>query len=62
MGTPRQVIESVVRSVCGSDVEQLVRFAGDGMNETYRGELAGTGSSLCASHVSWCRGSPTRST
>ena len=39
--TPRQVIASVVGSVCGHGVEQLVRLTGGGMNETYRVELAG---------------------
>ncbi len=38
--TPRQVIDSVVGSVCGHAVEQLVRLTGGGMNETYRVELA----------------------
>jgi aminoglycoside phosphotransferase (APT) family kinase protein len=42
--TPRQLIDSVVRSVCGHAVEQLVRLTGGGMNETYRAELAGAGS------------------
>ena len=42
--TPRQVIDSVVRSVCGHEVERLVRLTGGGMNETYRAELAGAGS------------------
>src|SRR5262245_61759486 len=41
--TPRQVIDSVVRSVCGHEVEQLVRLTGGGMNETYRVELAAAG-------------------
>ena len=38
--TPRQVIDSVVQSVCGHGVDQLVRFTAGGMNETYRAELA----------------------
>lgn len=38
---PRTIIDPVVRSVCGRDVEGLVRLAGGGMNETYRAELAG---------------------
>lgn len=38
--TPRQVIDSVVRSVCGSEVERLVRLTGGGLNETYRVELS----------------------
>ena len=38
--TPRQVIDSVVRSVCGHEVEQLVRLTSGGVNETYRVELA----------------------
>src|SRR3954471_15816845 len=42
--TPRQVIESVVRSVCGHGVDQLVRLTAGGMNETYRVELAAAGS------------------
>jgi aminoglycoside phosphotransferase (APT) family kinase protein len=42
--TPRQVIASVVTSVCGHEVEQLVRLTGGGMNETYRVELAAAGS------------------
>ncbi|TCC07448.1 phosphotransferase family protein [Kribbella soli] len=41
--TPRSIIDSVVRSVCGRDVEGLVPLAGGGMNETYRVELAGDG-------------------
>ncbi len=41
--TPRSIIDSVVRSVCGRDVEDLVPLAGGGMNETYRVELAGDG-------------------
>src|SRR3954469_13239218 len=42
--TPRQVIDSAVRSACGHGVERLVRLTGGGMNETYRVELAGVGS------------------
>jgi aminoglycoside phosphotransferase (APT) family kinase protein len=42
--TPRQVIDSVVRSVCGHEVEQLVRLTSGGVNETYRVELAASGS------------------
>ena len=42
--TPRQVIDSVVGSVCGHGVDQLVRLTAGGMNETYRVELAGAGS------------------
>jgi hypothetical protein len=38
--TPRPIIDSVVRSVCGRDVERLVPLTGGGMNETYRVELA----------------------
>ncbi|WUF26826.1 aminoglycoside phosphotransferase family protein [Kribbella sp. NBC_00482] len=41
--TPRTIIDSVVRSVCGRDVVRLVPLAGGGMNETYRVELAGEG-------------------
>jgi aminoglycoside phosphotransferase (APT) family kinase protein len=36
--TPRSVIDLVVRSVCGSEVERLVRLTGGGLNETYRVE------------------------
>ncbi|HEY3561966.1 MAG TPA: phosphotransferase [Kribbella sp.] len=39
--TPRTIIDPVVRSVCGRDVEGLVQLAGGGMNETYRAELVG---------------------
>jgi aminoglycoside phosphotransferase (APT) family kinase protein len=38
--TPRPIIDSVVRSVCGGDVERLVPLTGGGMNETYRVDLA----------------------
>lgn len=38
--TPRSVLDSVVRSVCGRDVERLVRLTGGGMNETYRVALS----------------------
>jgi aminoglycoside phosphotransferase (APT) family kinase protein len=41
--TPRTIIDSVVRSVCGRDVECLLPLAGGGMNETYRADLAGGG-------------------
>src|SRR4051812_28084286 len=34
--TPRPVIDSVVRSICGHEVEQLVRLTGGGLHETYR--------------------------
>jgi hypothetical protein len=34
--TPRPLIDSVVRSVCGREVERVVRLTGGGMNETYR--------------------------
>ena len=37
--TPRPLIEAVVRSVCGREVERVVRLTGGGMNETYRVEL-----------------------
>lgn len=37
--TPRPVIDSVVRSVCGREVEQLVRLTGGGRHETYRVEF-----------------------
>jgi aminoglycoside phosphotransferase (APT) family kinase protein len=39
--TPRPIIDSVVRSVCGHGVERLIPLTGGGMNETYRAELAG---------------------
>ena len=32
--TPRSVIDSVVRSVCGSEVERLIRLTSGGLNET----------------------------
>jgi aminoglycoside phosphotransferase (APT) family kinase protein len=41
--TPRRVIDSVVRSVCGREVERVVRLAEGGLNETYRVELAVAG-------------------
>ena len=37
--TPHPVIDSVVRSVCGREVERLVRLTGGGLNETYRVEV-----------------------
>ena len=37
--TPRPVIDSVVRSVCGRAVERLVRLPGGGLHETYRVEV-----------------------
>src|SRR5438874_732301 len=37
--TPRPLIDSVVRSVCGREVERVVGLTGGGMNETYRVEL-----------------------
>ena len=37
--TPRPIIDSVVRSVCGREVEGVVRLTGGGVNETYRVEL-----------------------
>jgi len=42
--TPRQVIDSVVRSVCGREVARVVGLTGGGLNETYRVELAAAGS------------------
>jgi aminoglycoside phosphotransferase (APT) family kinase protein len=42
--TPREVIDSVMRSVCGRRVEHVVGLAGGGLNETYRVELAVAGS------------------
>ena len=41
VATPRPVIDSVVRSTCGRDVERLAPLAGGGMNETYRADLGG---------------------
>ena len=38
--TPRPVIDSVVRSVCGREVERLVRLTGGGLHETYRVEVS----------------------
>src|SRR4051794_12690825 len=37
--TPRPVMESVVRSVCGREVERLARLTGGGLHETYRVEV-----------------------
>jgi aminoglycoside phosphotransferase (APT) family kinase protein len=37
--TPRPIIDAVVRSVCGREVERLLRLTSGGMNETYRVEL-----------------------
>jgi aminoglycoside phosphotransferase (APT) family kinase protein len=37
--TPRPVIDSVVRSVCGREVERLVRLPAGGLHETYRVEF-----------------------
>jgi predicted RNA-binding Zn-ribbon protein involved in translation (DUF1610 family) len=34
--TPRPVIDSVVRSICGREVERLVRLTGGGLHEAYR--------------------------
>lgn len=39
--TPRTIIDAVVRSVCGRDIERLVPLAGGGMNETYRADCVG---------------------
>src|SRR5919201_1883780 len=36
---PRPLIDSVVRSVCGREVERVVRLTAGGMNDTYRVEL-----------------------
>src|SRR5438309_2249436 len=38
--TPRPLIDSVVWSVCGREVERVVALTDGGMNETYRVELA----------------------
>lgn len=37
--TPREVIDAVLRSVCGRAAQRLVPLSGGGMNETYRVEL-----------------------
>jgi len=37
--TPRPIIDSVVRSVCGREVERLVRLTSGGLHETYRVEV-----------------------
>ena len=37
--TPRPIIDSVVRSVCGRDVERILRLTSGGVNETYRVEF-----------------------
>jgi aminoglycoside phosphotransferase (APT) family kinase protein len=37
--TPRPVIDSVVQSVCGREVERLARLTGGGLHETYRVEF-----------------------
>ena len=37
--TPRRLIDAVVRSVCGREVERVVRLTAGGMNETHRVEL-----------------------
>ncbi len=37
--TPREVLDDVVRSVCGQEVEWLVRLTSGGLNETYRVEV-----------------------
>jgi hypothetical protein len=34
--TPRPVIDPVLRSVCGREVERLVRLTGGGLHEAYR--------------------------
>jgi aminoglycoside phosphotransferase (APT) family kinase protein len=39
VSTPRPIIDSVLRSVCGRSIERLVPLAGGGMNETYHVEL-----------------------
>jgi aminoglycoside phosphotransferase (APT) family kinase protein len=38
--TPRPIIDSVVRSICGREVERAVRLTGGGVNETYCVELS----------------------
>ena len=42
--TPRPILDSVVRSVCGREVERVVSLTGGGLSETYRVELAAAGS------------------
>ena len=37
--TPRSVIDAVVRSVCGREVERLVPLTSGGLHETYRAEV-----------------------
>src|SRR4051812_23740758 len=37
--TPRQIVKSVVRSVCGREVGRILRLTSGGVNETYRVEL-----------------------
>lgn len=39
--TPRTIIDPVVQSVCGLDIERLAPLAGGGMNETYRAVCGG---------------------
>ncbi len=39
--TPYPIIDSVVRSVCGREVERFVRLTSGGLNETCRAELRG---------------------
>ena len=54
--TPRPLIDSVVRSVCGGDAERLVRLTGGGMNETYRVDLRNNVAvivRIARQHVPW---------
>ena len=37
--SPRPLIDSVVRSICGREVDRVVPLTGGGMSETYRVEL-----------------------
>lgn len=39
VATARPIIDAVVRSVCGRDVERLAPLAGGGMNESYHADL-----------------------
>jgi aminoglycoside phosphotransferase (APT) family kinase protein len=39
--TPRPLLESVLRSVCGRESERITTLGGGGLNEAYRVDLAG---------------------
>ena len=60
--TSRPISDWVVRSVCGRDVERVVRLTGGGMNETYRVQLPNEVAVVARIARLLCRGSPTRST